>query len=232
MGYWNRSVDAFSYYILGGSPDLISVSGDSPYNTLAELIAAAKKAPNSIRAAAAANGGMHHINLAAFQTGSGIKFNFIPYSGSIPSQNAVLSDEVSVVVTTIAEQAPLIKAGKLKPLAMLIPTSYTFEGKEIPSAFDTVDGLDKFLPIPQTIGVGVASNAPQNVKDRLEVAFRAALASDSVKKFAKDNHYVVSGLSGEEASAYMRKLESLFAWTLADLGIAKQDPAKLGIPRP
>ena len=232
MGYWNRSVDAFAYYILGGSPDLISVSGDSPYNSLADLISAAKKAPNSIRAAAAANGGMHHINLAAFETGSGIKLNFIPYNGSIPSQNAVLSDEVSVVVTTIAEQAPLIKAGKLKPLAMLIPTSYTFEGKVIPSAFETVEGLDKFLPIPQTIGVGVSSDAPQYVKDRLEVAFRAALESDSVKKFAKDNHYVVSGMSGEEASAYMRKLESLFAWTLADLGIAKQDPAKLGIPRP
>jgi tripartite-type tricarboxylate transporter receptor subunit TctC len=130
------------------------------------------------------------------------------------------------------EQAPLIKAGKLKPLAMLIPESFVFEGKEIPSAFDYVVGLDKYLPIPQTIGLGVNKNVPQYVKDKLTEAFKVAMQSDGVKNFASKNFYVVSGLYGEEASANMRKLESLFAWALADLGIAKQDPAKLGIPRP
>jgi tripartite-type tricarboxylate transporter receptor subunit TctC len=232
MGYWNKSVDVFDYFILGGSPDLISVAGDSPYNTLEELMAAAKKAPKQIKAAAAANGGMHHINLASFEKGAGVAFNYIPYEGSIPSQNAVLSKEVDVVVTTIAEQAPLIKAGKLKPLAMLIPETFTFEGKVIPSAFDSVEGLDRYLPIPQTIGLGVNKNAPQFVKDKLVAAFKTAMQSEGVQKFAGDNYYVVSGLYGEEASANMRKLESLFAWALADLGIAKQDPASLGIPRP
>lgn len=232
MGYWDRSVDAFDYYILGGSPDLVSVGENSPYNTINELVEAAKKAPGTIRAAAAANGGMHHINLAAFEMGSGAKFNYIPYEGSIPSQNAVLSGEVDVVVTTIAEQAPLIKAGKLKPLAMLIPTEFDYNGIIIPSAFDSIEGLDKYLPIPQTIGLGISKEAPQFVKDKLQAAFKVAMESKAVKDFAAKNYYVASGMYGEEASEYMRKLESLFAWSLADLGIAKQDPAALGIPRP
>ena len=232
MGYWENSVDAFDYYILGGSPDLISVGQNSPFNTLEDLVAAAKKAPGFLKAGAAANGGMHQINLAAFEKGSGTKFNYIPYEGSIPSQNAVLSGEVEVVVTSLAEQAPLLKAGKLKPLAMLIPTDFKFGDKTIPSAFNTIQGLDKYLPIPQTIGLGIAKQAPQAVKDKLEAAFKIAMQSDAVKKFAQDNFYVVKGISGAEASAYMKKLESLFAWSLADLGIAKVSPEKFGIKRP
>jgi len=232
MGYWENSVDAFDYYILGGSPDLISVSQASAYNTLAELVEAAKKAPGSIKAAAAANGGLHQINLAAFEKGSGTKFNYIPYEGSIPSQNAALSGEVEVVVTSLAEQAPLLKAGKLKPLAMLIPTDFKFGDKNIPSAFSSIQGLDKYLPIPQTIGLGIAKTAPQAVKDKLEAAFKVAMQGEAVKKFAQDNFYVVKGISGAEASQYMKKLESLFAWSLADLGIAKVSPEKFGIKRP
>ncbi len=232
MGYWENSVDVFDYYILGGSPEVISVPENSPYTTLDSLIAAAKKAPGAIKAAAAANGGIHQINLAAFEKGSGTKFNYIPYEGSIPSQNAALAGEVEVVVTTVAEQAPLIRAGKLRPLAMLIPTEFNFGGKMIPSAFATVSGLDKFLPIPQTIGLGIAKTAPQAVKDKLEAAFKTAMQGEAVKKFAADNYYVIKGLSGAEASAYMKKLESLFAWSLADLGIAKHSPEKFGIKRP
>ncbi|MFA6508101.1 MAG: tripartite tricarboxylate transporter substrate binding protein [Treponemataceae bacterium] len=232
MGYWENSVDAFDYYILGGSPEVLSVSQSSSYNTLDELIAAAKKAPGSIKAAAAANGGIHQINLAALEKGSGTKFNYIPYEGSIPSQNAALSGEVEVVVTSIAEQAPLLKAGKLKALAMLIPTEFKYADKTVPSAFATIAGLDKYLPIPQTIGLGISKQAPQAVKDKLEAAFKVAMQGDAVKKFANDNFYLVKGLSGAEASAYMKKLESLFAWSLADLGIAKFSPEKFGIKRP
>ena len=232
MGYWDNSVDAFDYYILGGSPEVVSVPQNSPYDTLEALMAAAKKAPGSIKAAAAANGGIHQINLAALEKGSGVKFNYIPYEGSIPSQNAALSGEVDVVVTTVAEQAPLLRAGKLKPLAMLIPQDFKLGDKTIPSAFKTIPGLDKFLPIPQTIGLGVSKKAPKQVKDKLEAAFKVAMQSDAVKKFAQDNYYVTIGLSGAEASAYMKKLESLFAWSLADLGIAKYSPEKFNIKRP
>jgi len=55
---------------------------------------------------------------------------------------------------------------------------------------------------------------------------------DAVKKWASDSCYVISGKTGAGASAVFARLESLFAWTLYDVGAAKIDPAELGIPKP
>ena len=47
-----------------------------------------------------------------------------------------------------------------------------------------------------------------------------------------ENYYEASGASGDAAKEEFARLESLFAWTLYDLGAASVDPATLGIPKP
>ena len=232
QGGWDKKFEFWHPFIVGGSPDLISVPANSPYNTLQELVDAAKAAPGTIPAAASGSGSIHHLNLLAIENGSGSKFKFVPYKGSAPGQEAAIAGEVALVVTSLAEQAPLIKGGQLKPLAMLTPDAATFEGKEIPSAFSMYDGLDKYLPLKQAIGFAVHASASDDVKAKLTAAFDKAIASDVVAEWAKANNYDVSGQSGAEASAIFSKLESTFAWTLWDLKAAKVDPAKLGIPKP
>ena len=99
---------------------------------------------------------------------SGINVKFIPYPGSAPSQTAAITGEVEIVVTSMAEQAPLIRGGKLRPLAMLHPDSFSIEGVgEIPSAFDQFPALSEHLPLSQAIGFAVNNKAPQEVKDKL-----------------------------------------------------------------
>ena len=232
QGGWNNKFSFWHPFIVGGSPDLISVPADSPYNTIEDLVAAAKAAPGTIPAAASGSGSIHHLNLLAIENGSGSKFKFVPYKGSAPGQEAAIAGEVALVVTSLAEQAPLIKGGKLKPLAMLTPDAVEFEGKSIPSAFSSYDGLDKYLPLKQAIGFAVHASAPDDAKNALTAAFDKAVASDVVAEWAKANNYDVSGKSGAEASAIFSKLESTFAWTLWDLGAAKVDPSTLGIQKP
>ena len=218
---------------MGGSPDVLSVTPDTPYKSLKDLIEAAKADPNTIKAAASGAGSIHHLNLLAVENGSGADFNFIPYTGSAPSQNAAMTGEVSVVVTSLAEQQQLLRGGKLRALAMLIPDSFTVEGLgEIPSAFDSYPGLSKYLPISQAIGFAVPADAPDDVKTVLADAFKKALATEKVQKWAKDNYYLLSGKTGEAAKAEFNNLESLFGWTLWELKAAKVDPATLGIPKP
>jgi len=52
QGGWNQRMDVWDYFIVGGSPDIISVTPNTPYQTLSDLIEAAKKEPNSIKAGA------------------------------------------------------------------------------------------------------------------------------------------------------------------------------------
>ena len=232
QGGWDKKFDVWDTFIVGGSPDLISVTPNTPYKTLQDLIEAAKKDPKSIKAAASGAGSIHHLNLLALQKGSGAQFNFIPYKGSAPSQNAAMAGEVSVVVTSLAEQQQLLRGGKLRALGMLIPDSFNVEGLgDIPSAFDAYPGLSEYLPISQAIGFAVPADAPADAKAVLVDAFKKAIATDKVKTWAKDNYYLLSGKTGAESKAVFDALESNFAWTLWELGAAKVDPATLGIPK-
>jgi tripartite-type tricarboxylate transporter receptor subunit TctC len=58
------------------------------FKTLDQLVKAAKASPGNIKASASAAGGIWHTKLIALMNGAGIKFNFIPFNGSHPSQVA------------------------------------------------------------------------------------------------------------------------------------------------
>ncbi|GAA6209091.1 hypothetical protein NBRC116601_23840 [Cognatishimia sp. WU-CL00825] len=232
QGGWDQKFDYWYPFIVGGSPDLISVPANSPYNTIQELVDAAKAAPGTIPAAASGAGSIHHLNLLAIQQGAGAEFKFVPYKGSAPGQEAAMAGEVALVVTSLAEQAALIEGGQLKPLAMLTPDSVEIAGKTVPSAFSAYEGLDKYLPLKQAIGFAVHSSADDAVKAKLGAAFEMAIASDTVATWASANNYDVGGQYGEEAQKLFETLEATFAYTLKDLGAATVDPMSLGIAKP
>ena len=232
QGGWDKKFDYWYPFIVGGSPDLNSVPANSPYNTIEELVEAAKAAPGTIPAAASGAGSIHHLNLLAIEKGAGAEFKFVPYKGSAPGQEAAIAGEVALVVTSLAEQAPLIEGGELKPLAMLTPEAAEIAGAKVPSAFDIYDGLDKYLPLKQAIGFAVHNSASDEIKAKLKEAFDAAIAGEAVAEWAKVNNYDIGGQSGEEAQELFSKLESNFAYTLQELGVATVDPASLGIEKP
>jgi len=56
QGGWDQKMDVWDYMIVGGSPDVLSVTPDAPYETLKDLIEAAKAEPEAIKACASAAG--------------------------------------------------------------------------------------------------------------------------------------------------------------------------------
>ena len=232
QGGWDQRFDYWYPFIVGGSPDLISVPADSPYETLQDLVEAARADPGTIPAAAGGAGSIHHLNLLALQNGADAEFLFVPYGGSAPGQEAAIAGEVALVVTSLAEQAAVIEGGQLRPLAMLTPESADIAGMTVASAFDMYDGLDAYLPLMQAIGFAVHDSAPDDVKAALGSAFEAAIASDVVAEWAAANNYAVSGAYGADAQEIFATLEANFAYTLQELGATTVDPASLGIVRP
>ncbi len=233
QGGWDKRMNVWDIFIVGGSPDLVSVNPDTPYKSIKDLIEAAKAKPGTVKASASGAGSIHHLNLLALEKGSGAKFNFIPYSGSAPAQTAAMTGEVAVVITSLAEQQQLIRAGKLRPLAMLTVEPFALKDfGTIPSAFASYPGLSKYLPISQAIGMAVAADTPEYAKKVIEDAFKKALQTEAVKNWAATNYYALSGKTGKAARDEFDKLESLFSWTLWDLKAAKVSPEQLKIPKP
>jgi len=232
QGGWDKRMNVWEYFIIGGSPDIVSVTPNSPYTSLQDLVTAAKASPKSIKAGASASGSIHHLNLLGFEKGAGIQLNFIPYTGSAPAQNAAMTGEVTVVITSVQEQSELLKAGKLRPLAVLVPKAFKFGDKTFPSAFDQYPEMTKHLPLEQQIGFAIRRDAPEPVKAKLREAFAVAMKATPVRDFGEKMYFNLSGLTGDTANTIFDKLESQFGWILWELGAAKVDPAKLGIPKP
>lgn len=231
MGGFDKGMKSWDFFIIGGSPDVLSVTPDCPYNTIEELVAAASANPSSIRAGAGGAGSIHHLNLVAFQQGTDCSLNFIPYDGSAGSQNAALTGEITVCITSAQEQADLIRAGKLRPLAMLTPNAFTIGDVTIPSAFNSFPELSKYLPLSQQIGFAVRSDVDEAIKTKLQDAFKKAMQAEAVQNFGKERYFVMSGICGEEANKVMLNLEKVFSWTLYDLGAATKSPEEFGISR-
>jgi hypothetical protein len=90
QGGWDRRMNVWDLFIVGGSPDVISVTPRSPWKDLKELFEAAKRSPGTIKACASGAGSIHHLNMLALEKGSGANLQFIPYKGSAPCQTAAV----------------------------------------------------------------------------------------------------------------------------------------------
>lgn len=222
----------WTFFMVAGAPGVISVAPNSPYVSLDELVAAAQARPGEINASAALAGGIWHTKLIALENATGATFNFIPYDGSSPSQLALLSGEVDVVLTSISEQAEMIKAGKLRPLAMVSDEPYEFPGwGTIPTAAETYPDIAK-VPVTQWLGFALPADTPPDVLDRITVAFEQAMQSEDVRTMAKSRLLTLYGYHGEKADHLAREMEQVWMWLLYDLGIAERSPEEVGIQRP
>ncbi|WP_026972022.1 Bug family tripartite tricarboxylate transporter substrate binding protein [Aliagarivorans marinus] len=232
MGGWDNRMDVFDYFIVASSPDVISVPKKSDFNTIEELVEYVKANPGKVRVGAGSAGSLHHINFLAFEKGIDGEMNFIPYPGSSRSQNAALSGEVDVVITSVAEQNQLIQSGDFKALATLTEQPFTVGDITIPSGLETYPVLNQYLPISQAIGFAMHKETPREIKMKVAKAFASAMSSDEIAEYAAENHYEILGEFGKKANERMARLESLFSWTLWELEAAKVNPEELGIPRP
>jgi tripartite-type tricarboxylate transporter receptor subunit TctC len=102
---------------LTADPVILMVRADSPYQTLADLVADAKKRPGDINYSSSGNYGTYHVATEMFTNAAGITMRHIPYQGGGPALLALLSGEVNAGLLGPSVAAAQIKAGKLRPLA-------------------------------------------------------------------------------------------------------------------
>lgn len=232
MGAHTTSAKDWIYFMVAGSPGVISVRPDSPYKSLDDLVKAAKAKPGQVKASASQSGGIWHTKLMALMQGADIKFNFLPFNGSHPSQVAAMTGEADVVLTSVSEQAELLEAKKLIPLAMVELKPYEFKGMKIPAAVEKYPGVAKLLPIDQWLGFALPADTPKDIVAKITDAFKKAMETDLIKDMAKTKNLALYGYSGDQAQKVARGMERVWTWALWDLKVAKKSPAEFGIEKP
>lgn len=155
---------------LNADPAAITVKADSPYNTIEEFVAAAKKKPGEMGVGNSGTGSIWHLAASALEDKTGAGFNHIPFQGANPAVLALLGGHVDAVAVSPAEVSTYVQAGKLKMLMVMAD-------KRLP-AFDKVPtakerGID--ISIGTWRGLGAPKNTPPEVMAKLrDIAARTA----------------------------------------------------------
>ena len=224
--YWN-------FYISGGSPGVIAVLKESPFNTFDDLVKAAKAKPDTVKVSNAGIGKLWHLKSEMFKKYADVPIKHSPYNGSAPAIVALMSKEVDAVSCSAGEAASYIESGKFRPLVMTEKDPFDFPGYgEVPPVTKYFPQLNKYLPMSQFLCLMVPKETPKEVLHRLGKAFEYAMKTPDMADFIKQQGAVKYGLWGEAGNNLGVDMESKFSWYAQDLGITKVHPEKLGIEKP
>jgi tripartite-type tricarboxylate transporter receptor subunit TctC len=99
------------------SPQLIVVNVTSPYQTLKDLLHAARAKPGELTVASAGPASSPHIAIETIKRETGVNINYIPYQGTTPAVNALMGDHLTSVLSSYPNVSELIRTGRLRALA-------------------------------------------------------------------------------------------------------------------
>jgi tripartite-type tricarboxylate transporter receptor subunit TctC len=100
------------------SPNIMVVNPDLPINSVQQFIAYAKSRPGALSYASGGNGSSAHMSMELFKSMTGVDLVHIPYKGSSPALTDVVSGQVAVMIVNLPPAVPLVKAGKVRALAV------------------------------------------------------------------------------------------------------------------
>jgi tripartite-type tricarboxylate transporter receptor subunit TctC len=103
---------------LASAPMVLVVSGASPFKTLGDLVAAARKDPDAITYASVGIGTVTHVPVELFSQAARIKMTLVPYKGTPLALPDVVTQRVTLIMGTSSSVNELIKTGKLRALAV------------------------------------------------------------------------------------------------------------------
>ena len=107
--------------LVANLPFILVVHPSVPANTTAELVALAKSRPGQLNYASVGNGSAVHLAMELLKSRAGINLTHVPYKGSAPALQGVLSGEAQVMFVNLLSSMQLVKAGKLRALATGTP---------------------------------------------------------------------------------------------------------------
>jgi tripartite-type tricarboxylate transporter receptor subunit TctC len=159
--------------------DLVLVAkGSLPYNTLGELIAAAKAKPGSMSYASSGPGTPYHMAGELFKAMAGISLVHIPYKGSAGARTDVLGGQLEMMFDAIPTMSEHIKSGKVKALATTgLTRSATLPG--VPTMNEA--GVPKY---EATIWLGVMApkGTPPAIVNKLNAEITKITANPEVRR--------------------------------------------------
>lgn len=196
--------------------NVIATHPSVPANNLKEFIAYLKANPGKLSYASQGNGSLSHIGTEMFKLQTGTSMVHIPYRGSGPAIQDVLSGQVQVFITTPPSVMGHVQAGKLKGLAVAGKTRHP----GLPAVPTTAEAGLKGFELEAWVGIFAPAGTPADVVNKLSASIKQALDLPETKTRSAAAGIDLRYMPPAELDALVRRETEFWAKTIKTAGIA------------
>jgi tripartite-type tricarboxylate transporter receptor subunit TctC len=186
--------------LVASGPYVLVVNPQLPVSSVAELVAAAKAQPGKIDFASSGNGSAQHLVAALFTSMAGINLNHVPYKGSGPAMQDLVSGQVKVSFAGVPNVLTHVRNGRLRALAVTTPKRSP-DLPDVPTVAEAgVPGYEATL----WLNVSAPADTPTEIVLRLYGEIAKVLQDPGVQQGFRAAGVDPSALAPELLNAFIR----------------------------
>jgi tripartite-type tricarboxylate transporter receptor subunit TctC len=202
---YNTQKDFAPISLFASTAMIIVSNPELPIRTMKDLIELAKKSQGKLTFGSAGNGSINQLGMELLGL-QAAKMTHVPYKGGAPALADVAGGRVDVMLSTVIAAQPLMKAGRLRPIAVTTPARSTLM-PDVPTVAETLPGFESI----NWAGLVAPGGTPAPVVARLNAVLVKALREPEVKeRLAREGAEPV-GNSPREFEAFIRN--EIVKWT-------------------
>jgi tripartite-type tricarboxylate transporter receptor subunit TctC len=230
-GMLDTKIQDWHLYLTVANVEVFSVNPNTPYRDLPAFVAGLKEKPGQIAVGTAGVVSSGFAAIEALANATGTKYKHVTYDGGNPAVIATVAGEVQATAQLAVEQAEMIRAKRLRPLAVTSDQPLLLDG------YGEIPPVTRFVPdYPVTanyFGIFVPKGVPKEVADTLNKVWAERIAkSEALKKYAAGKGAVFAPYAGDEAHKRVQPAIRQNAWQMWEGKKAKVSPDTVGIPKP
>ncbi len=196
---FNLEKDFASIGLIGTVPFVLVANPQVPAQTLAELIALAKKTPGGLRYGSAGSGSSEHLCGVMLTSLTGTNMLHVPYKGVPQAITDTIAKEVELTYAVVTAVQPMIQAGRVRALGVTSRTRAALL-PNVPSISEAVPGYEMFGWYSIEAPTGTPASILSKVSAELAKAVKEAEFGEQLKALGID----IVGGTREELDAFRR----------------------------
>ena len=198
---WDPLKDLVPVALLMDAPQVLLAHPSVPARTLGELVAYAKANPGKLNYASAGNGSMQHLGTELLKQRAGIELEHVPYKGTGPVMQDLLSGRVQLFLTTPPPAVPFIRNGQLRAIALSARERHPAL-PDVPTAAEA--GLPGFVA-EAWFAMFAPAAMPAPLVERLAAELSAITATPEFRAKAEEQGAVVRPMTPAELGARVER---------------------------
>ena len=207
--------DLMPVFLVGTAPYVIAANASRPFKSFADVIAASKEKPGSVKYASVGIGTLGHLAMTMLGKKAGVEITHVPYRGGGPAMNDVLGGHVDLIVGSAALVTAQL-GPNLRPLLQL--------GRErLPSLKDTQTSIEAGFPDSETLawwGIFAPKGTPPDVIASMAASVREILSEPAIAAQLRDTQQMSLLLAdAKDFAVFFARQVSIWGQVVRENGI-------------